>query len=1346
MCFDTSSSLRRTLSSRLITRVRSDLAPSNLELDSEVMRPDTLLPLAAVAASAVAGHEQQEATQRSSTQWVALSTNTRPVSSSNGVIDSIGDIISHAASAVTDTARRFTWSGTAAAIDQNENEKDGPAHSRRSWTNIGPQSVYSIIHASKEGHRFADLLGRHPTLLDRLDGRDGEFTVFVPTDDAIDKLHHLDRSDERLWREILEYHVLEGRYDVEALLASGTVPTLLREDGMGTRPQRLRTERDGKEIGVNFYGRLVAMNSKGANGIVYLIDNVLVPPPRHDKLIEMLPKRLSVFSAAMAVTGVGEDLHARNRRGVTVFAPSDDAWDALGDEVKNFLLSDEGTGYLRVLMRYHVVVDEVIYTDSIADDEVGGGRLRGFPTLLDGAEVFSNATITTLDNSDSATINAKKFSRSDLSHCVDKHDPLDQIFGSKVSYVLSPKEIEEFFCEQLPLGRFMSDSEQANNTIFDFPANHAGQIYLDQNLVDRVETYSGQYTPHYWSARTPSQQPFTPHAIHTGPATTGHEEDGIEEHSSSPQETSVAPSHQNFSRPEQTFAAPVIVPGTMFSQQDPYASPPANRYNESQQAVDEVANRARSRGFRDELTMAANRSVTPGVDDTPHIQYALLALTNDHGSSSFPPPTTVSSPAQDDSNGYYRAAGYLPDNLQQQHQSPQISGDPEAGFSPMVAPPVSAYTRDSMFRPQSHGGERPSMSLGTRIMSPPQTADSAYRQSHDQREPFSEPVPKWLPVSEKESVFPGMTKLDTIDEDRDVFPRLYHIPTVLRLPSMIAMATLCILMIAALMLSAIYSPIQPGLLTYGETIYSAKYFLFRILPQILAVVIFVYVQCVAAATLRILPFVAMTEDEPMKRRNAIFQNIYAKNFLLPQLAGPIPVKIALAIFWLSAFTIPLASASFTVIHKEVWYWTAVQGVIWTLVALYFLVIIAIVLLVLFWRNRITGLMWDPRSIADFSLMISNCNARDSYRGSEVAESRKHLRRILRNRIVDRLGYWMTDNNREAPWYGIGTEHSQGHTPSDLHYDTKHESDRRSITSNLIVAGHDDYIRKFYLPWTLRTGQAIFFVVAATVLLAALFVVSFLNRTSLVLGFDPRLPAAPGPGAFSPANFLYSFIPSFIGLVLYLAFLSIEQDIRILQPWADLGAQDGSPASRSVLADYAACVPFQATLHAVRNHHWRVAALSLLSILLAFLPALAGGLFMALTAVPEGGVRMFPNVPVFGVILALLIFYLFALVSLLFGRNQYRLPHAVTCPAEIFSFLANEDNAQDPVFRSPSAPRTKEELSYRLGAGPATAQSTWMFGYWPGRDERRLGVRRQKRYTERKSFHERNPSHRSLLAV
>ncbi|KAK2056013.1 phosphoribosylaminoimidazole-succinocarboxamide synthase [Colletotrichum caudatum] len=866
----------------------------------------------------------------------------------------------------------------------------------------------------------------------------------------------------------------------------------------------------------------------------------------------------------------------------------------------------------------------------------------------------------------------------------------------------------------------------------------------------------GQYPPQFWSARTPStQQSSTPNTLRPHHATRQHHANGLEEQDSSPQETispppdfvpraPSPPSQQQQQKqqanpyyPNQSFPAPVIM-GNMFDAEDPYVSPPAVRFNEAQLAVDDITNRVRSKGFRDELTIAANGSVTPGVDDTPYLRYALEALTREHGHN-FSPPSSVPSPAAGN-DGYYRVAGYLPDDLETQ----RISGDPESGFAPVV--PVPSHARDSLrrqSRPQSHAADRPSVSLGTRIfsMSPPQTADSRYPHHNQEKAPATgEPSPKWLPISEKETVFPGMNKLDTMDEDRTIFPRLTYLPAILRLPSMAALAVVCVAMAACLAVAAVYSPIQPGLLTYGETIYSGKYFLFRLLPQIVAALVFVYTQCVAASTLRILPFAALAEDEPLRRRNALFQNMYPTTFLLPHLAGPVHVKMALVILWLGAFAIPLASASFTVILKDkVWYWSAVQGVVWTLVAMYLLVTGAVVLLALFWRNRVTGLAWDPRSIADLSVMISKSNTRDSYRGSEVAENRSALRRILRNRIVDRLGYWMTDSNhQQAPWYGLGTEHSQGHTPSD-HYDIKNESDRLSVTSHLIEEGRDGYIQTLYLPWCLRTGQVLFFVVAATVLLAALFVVSFLNRTSLVVGFRPAVPVAPTTAAFSAANFLYSFVPSFIGLLLYLAFQSIEQHVRILQPWADLNAKDGAPAGRSVLADYAACLPLQSTLHAIRNGHWRVAALSLLAAVFAFLPALGGGLFMALTA--SSGVRMFPNVPVFGAILALLVLYLAGLASLLVGRNQYRLPHAVTCPAEVFSFLANEDNALDPAFQA--APRSAEKLRVYLGAGPGSretaAQSTWMFGYWPGRDERRLGIRRQKRSTERQPFHERAPS-------
>ncbi|KAF9879624.1 phosphoribosylaminoimidazole-succinocarboxamide synthase [Colletotrichum karsti] len=1214
----------------MINRVRSSSLPSDFGAEVGEMRPGSLLLPLAAAASAVAASagdvseyvmvREEEAPPVS---WTSVPARDKGLSSVDGVVESIGGALLRAAGAVTRTARSFTWSAD-----------DTSSRQRRSFATERDVSgtVYQVIRENDRGRLFSELLDGHESLRQMLDDPGREVTVFLPADDAMRRLEGPGAVDEASVREILEYHVLSGVYPLDALREARAAHTVLEEGGMGRR-QRVRVEEGVEGVDVNFYARVSGGDSiQTANGIVHFVDDVLVPPPRHDKLIEALPERLSVFAEALRRTGM------RPRGGVTVFAPSDDAWEALGAEAEGFLFSDEGEEYLRALVGYHVVEDAVVYSDTET------------------------------------------------------------------------------------LGEFES----------------------------------GHYPPQLWSARTPSQQSSTPNTLRPHHATRRNYENGIDEEDSSPQETisppppfvphaptppTQQPHTQNFSRPDQSFPAPVLIGGGMFNNQDPYVSQPAARFNDAQLAVDEVANRARARGFRDELTLAAGRSITPGVDDTPYIHHALEAITRDHGNN-FSPPSSMGSQGYNN-EGYYRAAGYLPDDLQ--NHSPQISGDPETGFQPMMPAPPSAHARDSLLRPQSQQ-ERQSMSLGTRLMSPPQSADSRYRPSQDRKGLTPEPTSKWLPISERETVFPGMTKLDTVDESRETYPRLTYVPAILRLPSMIALTTLCVLMIVALMLSAIYSPIQPGLLTYGETIYSAKYFLFRILPQTCAAAIFVYAQCVTTATLRILPFVAMTEDEPMKRRNALFMNLYPKSFLLPQLAGPVHVKVALAILWLSAFTIPLASASFTVIHKEVWYWTAVQGTVWALVALYFLLVAALVILALYWRNRVTGLMWDPRSIADFSFMISKSNTRESYRGSEVAENRLQLRHILRNRIVDRLGYWMTDDDTEAPWYGIGTEHSQGQIPSDIHYDAKGDSDRRSITSNLIVAGHDDYIRNLYLPWCLRTSPLLFFVVAATVLLAALFVVSFLNRTSLVNGFDPRITAAPGHGAFSPANFLYSFVPSLVGLLLYLAFQSLDHHLRVLQPWADLGHKDGSPASRSVLADYAACLPLQSTLHALRNRHYRVAALSLLSLLLAFLPALAGALFMALTAVPSGGVRMFPLVPVFAVLLALLTLYLAALVSLLFRRNHLRLPHAVSCPAEIFSFLANEDNAQDPVFRSPGPPRARAELAHRLGAGPASAQSTWMFGYWPGRDERRLGVRRQRRYTERKSFHvhERTPSRRSMI--
>ncbi|KAF5489866.1 Aurofusarin biosynthesis cluster protein S [Colletotrichum siamense] len=326
----------------------------------------TLVPLAA-AASAVSLPGASPAAEAATSASVWSS-----VLDADGVVSSFGRVLGAA-------ARRLTWSGTSPTDDveagaqiyryETVPEKDLA------------ESVYQIIQES--GHeRFAALLRGQEALRSRLADAKGAFTVFMPTDEALKKLG-MDQSSEALVREMVEYHVLEGVYSVDALRRMQTVPTVLEEPGTGRR-QRLRVGGGGEDVVLNFYSRLLGDESKRArNGVVHFVDDVLVPPPRFDRLVDVLPERLGVFSRALKEAGVGEETGLEGRRGVTVFAPSDEAWDKIGDEVKSFLFGERGAGYLRALVRYHIIVGEILYTDVKVDHAEGTGSWPGrYETLL----------------------------------------------------------------------------------------------------------------------------------------------------------------------------------------------------------------------------------------------------------------------------------------------------------------------------------------------------------------------------------------------------------------------------------------------------------------------------------------------------------------------------------------------------------------------------------------------------------------------------------------------------------------------------------------------------------------------------------------------------------------------------------------------------------------------------------------------------------------------------------------------------------------------------------------------------------------------------------------------------
>ncbi|MDX1579535.1 MAG: fasciclin domain-containing protein [Gemmatimonadota bacterium] len=114
-------------------------------------------------------------------------------------------------------------------------------------------------------------------LVETLNG-DGPFTVFAPTDDAFaalpdGALDELLANPEQL-RQVLTYHVVAGKKEAKDVVETRALETVQG----GTLPVRVE---DGK---VRVGGAtVVATNIEASNGVIHVIDSVLLPPKGEEK-------------------------------------------------------------------------------------------------------------------------------------------------------------------------------------------------------------------------------------------------------------------------------------------------------------------------------------------------------------------------------------------------------------------------------------------------------------------------------------------------------------------------------------------------------------------------------------------------------------------------------------------------------------------------------------------------------------------------------------------------------------------------------------------------------------------------------------------------------------------------------------------------------------------------------------------------------------------------------------------------------------------------------------------------------------------------------------------------------
>lgn len=544
-------------------------------------------------------------------------------------------------------------------------------------------------------------------------------------------------------------------------------------------------------------------------------------------------------------------------------------------------------------------------------------------------------------------------------------------------------------------------------------------------------------------------------------------------------------------------------------------------------------------------------------------------------------------------------------------------------------------------------------------------------------------------------------------------------------------------MVAALVFCAVWPTNHLGLFSYDGT-GTRRYFVFQYLPQLLAMFLILWLFVVQSAIHRVFPFVALASGSDEQTSGVLHGSaLFQIRHLVPDLTyfkyhEPVLGVCSFA-FWLSLFTVPLQSCLFQTRYfsaENTWIWTTLRPVTWTLFAIYIILIGALILLLLRFLLYDSGLKWDPVCLADIMVIFRQSNILYEFETSEIDPAA--LRRQRPKNL--RLGYWKTSRRDSETFYCIGDENAPMHRFSLERGKmqpvpdpgTWPSSDPRQPLKSLTVDTlqsdiYDPVLRYRWSPWFLKDTYVVLWVATAVVLLTAFLVVSFVNQ-AVQEGFLPLLPAPTDPLGFSAANFLYSFLPSLLGMLLFLFWQPIDQYFRALQPFANLSTASGVSAEDSLLLDYNACLPFEITIKALLNRHLKVAWLSLTSLYSCTLPILAGGVFTAQFHVSSQSVRITASMPGYIALTVFLVLYALSFIAIWPGRRRL-LPHDISTLAQLVSYFYRSPLLADYAFREP---RSKIDLVTRLITTPIgdSAKPLYHFGVYRGVDGREhLGLDR-----------------------
>ncbi len=219
-----------------------------------------------------------------------------------------------------------------------------------------PGTIAEIATATDDLSILVSALTRVPALLEAASDADADLTVFAPTNDAFaaflegdDRFTDLASIPDEVLTSVLQYHILAG-----AKLAAdlGETETTLNEEAISIS----KTD-DG--VFINGDVKVTTANIKASNGVVHLIDQVLLPPS-----LQLAPaiaeialdtEALSILVAALQRTPDLLEAAGNRDADLTVFAPTNDAFVALLGALGLEGLDDIPDYVLRRVLEYHIL-------------------------------------------------------------------------------------------------------------------------------------------------------------------------------------------------------------------------------------------------------------------------------------------------------------------------------------------------------------------------------------------------------------------------------------------------------------------------------------------------------------------------------------------------------------------------------------------------------------------------------------------------------------------------------------------------------------------------------------------------------------------------------------------------------------------------------------------------------------------------------------------------------------------------------------------------------------------------------------------------------------------------------